>query len=101
MHLTIAMPPLPIGEVTAGDLADPVSQYIGETEKHMDRALGQAAGAGAMLQMDEADALFGNRTEVRDAHGQYAGTAAPEGSSDGDLLRQFRETEVFPYPPRS
>jgi hypothetical protein len=54
------------------DLARIVSQYIGETEKNLDRVFESAAAAGAMLLFDEADALFGKRTEVSDAHDRYA-----------------------------
>ena len=49
-----------------------VSQYIGETEKNLERVFNAAAGSGAVLLFDEADALFGKRTGVRDAHDKYA-----------------------------
>jgi SpoVK/Ycf46/Vps4 family AAA+-type ATPase len=49
-----------------------VSKYIGETEKNLATAFGEAERAGAVLLFDEADALFGKRTEVRDAHDRYA-----------------------------
>jgi AAA+ superfamily predicted ATPase len=54
------------------DLAGVVSKYIGETEKNLDRIFTAAADANAILFFDEADALFGKRSEVRDAHDRYA-----------------------------
>lgn len=54
------------------DLAQTVSKYIGETEKALGRIFDAAEGAGAVLLFDEADALFGKRSEVRDAHDRYA-----------------------------
>jgi AAA+ superfamily predicted ATPase len=54
------------------DLSAVVSKYIGETEKNLATAFGEAERAGAVLLFDEADALFGKRTEVRDAHDRYA-----------------------------
>jgi hypothetical protein len=54
------------------DLATVVSKYIGETEKNLDRVFGAAEGSNAILFFDEADALFGKRSEVRDAHDRYA-----------------------------
>ena len=54
------------------DLAKTVSKYIGETAKNLERMIDAAAGAGAVLLFDEADALFGKRTEPRDAHDRYA-----------------------------
>lgn len=58
------------------DLSQLVSPYIGETEKNIDRLFDDTASAGVVLLLDEADALFGKRTEVRDAHDRYANTAA-------------------------
>ncbi len=49
-----------------------VSKYIGETEKNLDRVFAAAEGSNAILFFDEADALFGKRSEVRDAHDRYA-----------------------------
>ncbi len=49
-----------------------VSKYIGETEKNLDRVFADAAAAHALLFFDEADALFGKRTDVTDAHDRYA-----------------------------
>ena len=54
------------------DLATIVSKYIGETEKNLDRIFGAAEGSNAILFFDEADALFGKRSEVRDSHDRYA-----------------------------
>jgi hypothetical protein len=54
------------------DLAAVVSNYIGETEKGISRTLQAAENAEAILLFDEADALFGKRTGVRDAHDRYA-----------------------------
>jgi SpoVK/Ycf46/Vps4 family AAA+-type ATPase len=54
------------------DLAGVVSKYIGETEKNLDRIFGAAEDANAVLLFDEAEALFGKRSEVRDSHDRYA-----------------------------
>jgi SpoVK/Ycf46/Vps4 family AAA+-type ATPase len=54
------------------DLSGVVSKWIGETEKNLRRAFDAAEAGGAVLFFDEADALFGKRTEVRDAHDRYA-----------------------------
>jgi hypothetical protein len=54
------------------DLAQLISKYIGETEKNVDRVFRAAAGANVLLFFDEADALFGRRSEVKDAHDRYA-----------------------------
>jgi hypothetical protein len=54
------------------DLSGTVSKWIGETEKNLDRIFGAAESANAALLFDEADALFGKRSEVRDAHDRYA-----------------------------
>jgi hypothetical protein len=54
------------------DLATIVSKYIGETEKNLDRIFGAADGSNAILFFDEADALFGKRSEVSDSHDRYA-----------------------------
>jgi hypothetical protein len=54
------------------DLARIVSKYIGETEKHLDAVFSEAERAGVVLLFDEADALFGKRGEVKDAHDRYA-----------------------------
>lgn len=54
------------------NLAGLVSKYIGETEKNLDRLFEAAAGTDVVLFFDEADAIFGKRSEVRDAHDRYA-----------------------------
>jgi hypothetical protein len=54
------------------DLSGVVSKYIGETEKNLDRIFHAAEDANAVLFFDEADALFGKRSEVNDAHDRYA-----------------------------
>jgi SpoVK/Ycf46/Vps4 family AAA+-type ATPase len=54
------------------DLATVVSKYIGETEKNLGRVFDAAETTDAVLLFDEADALFGTRTEVRDSHDRYA-----------------------------
>ncbi|MFZ5765293.1 MAG: AAA family ATPase [Thermodesulfobacteriota bacterium] len=54
------------------DLAGVVSKYIGETEKNLNRIFREAEQSNAILFFDEADALFGKRTEVKDAHDRYA-----------------------------
>jgi ATPase family associated with various cellular activities (AAA) len=54
------------------DLAAVVSKYIGETEKNLAKIFDAAASASAVLFFDEADALFGKRSEVRDSHDRYA-----------------------------
>jgi SpoVK/Ycf46/Vps4 family AAA+-type ATPase len=54
------------------DLSQVVSKYIGETEKNLDRVFAEAETSNAILFFDEADALFGKRSEVKDAHDRYA-----------------------------
>jgi hypothetical protein len=54
------------------DLGRIVSKYIGETEKNLDAILSRAEQTGSILLFDEADALFGRRTDVQDAHDRYA-----------------------------
>ena len=54
------------------DLRRVVSRYIGETEKNLSRLLDRAQETGEVLLFDEADALFGKRTRVRDAHDRFA-----------------------------
>jgi hypothetical protein len=54
------------------DLASVVSKYIGDTEKNLRRVFDAAEDSGAILLFDEADALFGKRSEVRDSHDRYA-----------------------------
>ncbi len=54
------------------DLATVVSKYIGETEKNLERIFSEATSSNAILFFDEADALFGKRSEVKEAHDRYA-----------------------------
>ena len=54
------------------DLSAVVSKYIGETEKNLKRVFDAAETGGAILLFDEADALFGKRSEVKDSHDRYA-----------------------------
>jgi AAA+ superfamily predicted ATPase len=54
------------------DLSAVVSKYIGETEKNLARVFDAAEDSGIILLFDEADALFGKRSEVRDSHDRYA-----------------------------
>jgi AAA+ superfamily predicted ATPase len=54
------------------DLSGVVSKYIGETEKNLERIFTTAENTNAILFFDEADALFGKRSEVRDSHDRYA-----------------------------
>lgn len=54
------------------DLSSVVNKYIGETEKNLRRVFDEAEAAGAVLLFDEADALFGKRSEVKDSHDRHA-----------------------------
>ena len=54
------------------DLSTVVSKYIGETEKNLERIFNEAQSSNAILFFDEADAIFGKRSEVKDAHDRYA-----------------------------
>jgi hypothetical protein len=54
------------------DLSSVIDKYVGETEKNLERIFTEAAGVNAVLLFDEADAIFGKRSEVRDAHDRYA-----------------------------
>ena len=56
------------------DLSTVVDKYIGETEKNLERIFAEAGGVNGVLLFDEADAIFGKRSEVRDAHDRYANT---------------------------
>jgi SpoVK/Ycf46/Vps4 family AAA+-type ATPase len=99
------------------DLSAVVSRYIGETEKNLRRLFDAAESGAAVLLFDEADALFGKRTEVKDAHDryanvevnyllqrmeQYAGIAVLTTNRKGDLdeafLRRLRVVLTFPLP---
>ncbi|HEX6293485.1 MAG TPA: ATP-binding protein [Herpetosiphonaceae bacterium] len=67
------------------DLSTVISKYIGETEKNLDRIFNAAREANAILFFDEADALFGKRSEVKDAHDRYANIEV------GYLLQKMEE----------
>lgn len=54
------------------NLATVVDKYVGETEKNLERIFSEASGVNGVLLFDEADALFGKRSEVKDAHDRYA-----------------------------
>lgn len=69
------------------DLSQIVSKYIGETEKNLDRIFTAAASSNAILLFDEADALFGKRSEVKDARDRYANIEV------GYLLQKMEEYE--------
>jgi ATP-dependent 26S proteasome regulatory subunit len=99
------------------DLSAVVSKYIGETEKNLRRVFDAAEQGGAILLFDEADALFGKRTEVKDSHDRYANievsyllqrmetyrglailTTNRKESLDSAFLRRIRFVVQFPFP---
>ena len=99
------------------DLSQVISKYIGETEKNLRRIFAAAEASGAILLFDEADALFGKRSEVKDSHDRYANvevsyllqrmeayrglailTTNLKGSLDGAFLRRLRFVIDFPFP---
>lgn len=99
------------------DLSAVVSKYIGETEKNLRRIFDAAETGGAILLFDEADALFGKRTEVKDSHDRHANvevsyllqrmeayqglailTTNLKGSLDQAFLRRIRFVVPFPFP---
>jgi len=99
------------------DLASTVSKYIGETEKNLARLFDAAQASGAVLLFDEADALFGKRSEVKDSHDRYANievayllqriesyrglvvlTTNLKSALDPAFLRRIRFVVQFPYP---
>jgi SpoVK/Ycf46/Vps4 family AAA+-type ATPase len=69
------------------DLSTVVSKYIGETEKNLSRIFTEAETSNAILFFDEADALFGKRSEVKDSHDRYANIEI------GYLLQRMEEYE--------
>ncbi len=70
------------------DLSLVVSKYIGETEKNLARVFDQAQHKGWILFFDEADALFGKRSETKDAHDRYANQeVVVPAAADRDLRR--------------
>ncbi len=99
------------------DLSTTVSKYVGETEKNLDRVFAAAAGSNAILFFDEADALFGKRSGVSDAHDRYANIEVAyllqrmegyegavvlatnlRGNIDEAFLRRLDVTVDFPFP---
>ena len=99
------------------DLSQVVSKYIGETEKNLRRVFDAAEDGAAVLLFDEADALFGKRTEVKDSHDRYANievsyllqrmeayrglailTTNRKNSLDQAFLRRLRFVVEFPFP---
>jgi SpoVK/Ycf46/Vps4 family AAA+-type ATPase len=99
------------------DLASTVSKYIGETEKNLARLFDAAEASGAVLLFDEADALFGKRSEVKDSHDRYANievayllqrietyrglailTTNLKSALDRAFLRRLRFVVTFPFP---
>jgi hypothetical protein len=99
------------------DLSQVVSKYIGETEKNLRRIFDTAEDSGAVLLFDEADALFGKRSEVRDSHDRYANievsyllqrmeayhglailTTNMKEALDQSFLRRLRFVVQFPFP---
>ena len=69
-----------------------VSKYIGETEKNLNRIFTVAENSNAILFFDEADALFGKRSEVRDSHDRYANIEISY------LLQKMEEYQRREYP---
>lgn len=69
------------------DLSQVVSKYIGETEKNLNALFGKADAANWVLYFDEADSLFGKRSDVKDSHDRYANS---ETNQAADSLAGFR-----------
>jgi ATP-dependent 26S proteasome regulatory subunit len=99
------------------DLSAVVSKYIGETEKNLGRVFDAAEVSGVILLFDEADALFGKRSDVKDSHDRYANmevsyllqrmeayrglailTTNLKGAIDQAFLRRIRFIVQFPFP---
>ncbi|HEY9878110.1 MAG TPA: AAA family ATPase [Leptolyngbyaceae cyanobacterium] len=99
------------------DLSAVVSKYIGETEKNLRRIFDAAEAGGVILLFDEADALFGKRSDVKDSHDRYANmevsyllqrieayqglailTTNLKTSIDTAFLRRLRFVVQFPFP---
>lgn len=99
------------------DLSSIVSKYIGETEKNLRNVFDAAEDGGAILLFDEADALFGKRSEVKDSHDRYANlevsyllqrmeayrglailTTNMKSALDQAFLRRIRFVVQFPFP---
>ena len=83
-------------------LASVVSKYVGETSKNLQRVLARAEAIDAVLLFDEADALFGKRTEIKDAHDRFANTdtnyllQAIEGYRGIALLASNKKANIDP-----
>jgi len=92
----------PVAQALAGELGSPlnlgavVSKYIGETEKNLSRILAPYNHSSGILFFDEADALFGKRTEVKDSHDRYASLSALLPSFRGVLLLGVDRKESLP-----
>lgn len=101
------------------DLSSVVSKYVGETSKNLERILTRAARMNAVLLFDEADALFGKRTEIKDAHDRFANTdtnyllqaienypgvailaSNRKANIDSGFIRRLRYVLEFPKPDR-
>jgi SpoVK/Ycf46/Vps4 family AAA+-type ATPase len=99
------------------DLSSVVSKYIGETEKNLRRVFDAADEGGVILFFDEADALFGRRSEVKDSHDRYANIETSyllqrmewyrgvailatnmRGALDPAFMRRIRFVINFPFP---
>ncbi len=99
------------------DLATVVSKWLGETEKNLDRVFAAAQGANAVLFFDEADAVFGRRSDVQDSHDRYANLQTAyllqaierhdgpvilatnmRGNIDDAFLRRMDAVVEFPFP---
>ena len=99
------------------DLSAVVSKYIGETEKNLRRVFDAAEGGGAVLLFDEADALFGKRSDVKDSHDRHANievsyllqrmesyqglailTTNLKGALDSAFMRRIRFVVQFTFP---
>jgi hypothetical protein len=99
------------------DLSSVISKYIGETEKNLSAIFREAEQSQSLLFFDEADSLFGKRTEVKDAHDRYANIEVNyllqrveqyEGvvvlatnlqrNLDDAFLRRIKEVVDFPFP---
>lgn len=71
------------------DLSGVVSNYIGETEKNLDQVFNAAEQSEAILFFDEADAILGKRSEVKDSHDRYANIEI------NDLLQRTENDQGF------
>ena len=83
-----------LGAVGAGEV---VSKYIGETEKNLRRLLALAEPGNTILFFDEADALFGKRSNVKDSHDKYAFARTSQFLTHPVFNRYHSETEMLRY----